>query len=337
MPARRRKRKPSQKEPVGKTKSELLLYVVDNPKASLTDIRGFLRNDMNIRNVKVVRKHLSDLSRNNLIQRLKANRGLSDQYFIEESFSSFHSAFDYLRENYEPIGLLKTKYFQKVKSEDDFFLYGIVNILKILFVDVMDILSDDKRYEELLHEAEKEESLKESIQMFIKQREKFLKQNEIEVVSSLKNKKPEEMFGANIKIILNGLLNQLILEDQKEEIINIISTSPSAMDYFLNLRTENMMMFFSVLIRFFLGALFIDPSKVDSLISFNNIKQEEIDTKDVSNLLNTLANMKDIVNDNPILTTLKAHFILDAVNGKVIENEYSTKTLSNILIPKVKS
>ena len=341
--AKRRRRNQSQKEPIGRTKSEILLFIADKPNVSLTDIRSYLRTEMNIRNPKVVRSHVSGLLQLNLIQRVKTEKGFRDKHFIDESFSSFRSAFNYLRENYEPKYLLKTNYFQKLKLSDDFFLLGIVNIIKILFVDSVDILSDDVRFEKLMQEAKKEGDSKEYIEKMTQHKEKYSKKMLIEYLPLLKDKSPEELisyaeegFGKNIKIYLGDLLKQFILEDQKEEIINIISTSPSAMDYFLNMRTENKMMFFSVLLGFFVRTLFIDPSKVDILKSFNSLTDKS-ETTQVLGAINELVSTKNIVNQNPILTTLKAHFIQDAVSGKIIENEYALKVLTDILIPKVKS
>jgi len=70
----RKRRRPSQKEPVGSTKSEIIVYIANNENSTITDIRRYLRNEKNIRNIKVVRKHLSDLVKEGIIDIKKAER-----------------------------------------------------------------------------------------------------------------------------------------------------------------------------------------------------------------------------------------------------------------------
>lgn len=70
----RKRRRPSQKEPVGSTKSEIIVYIANNENSTITDIRRYLRNEKNIRNIKVVRKHLSDLVKEGIINIKKAER-----------------------------------------------------------------------------------------------------------------------------------------------------------------------------------------------------------------------------------------------------------------------
>ena len=86
--ANRKKRRPIQREPIGNTKSEILIYIANNDNATITDIRRYLRNERNIRNIKVIRKHLSDLVLHNIISIKKAERrGLSDIYYLEKTVS----------------------------------------------------------------------------------------------------------------------------------------------------------------------------------------------------------------------------------------------------------
>lgn len=348
--AKRRRRNQSQKEPVGRTKSEILLFIANKPKVSLTDIRSYLRTEMNIRNPKVVRDHVSDLIQLNLIQRVKAERGLSDIYFIEESFSAFRNAFNYLSTNYEPVNLLKSPYYEKLKSNEDFFLFGLVNTAHIILVDTFELMGDEVRFSQLLSENSKEYLNSSVIDQIKETREKLLTIDYMPLIQSIKNSSPEELlsyfgedFGTDFRGFVHTLIELLFPERQKQKIINIISSSPSAMDYFLNLKNENKMMFLLVLLRFFMGGLFIDQSKIQAIESFNKLAIESFNklkpedmSQEALSFMNDIVNQKNIINDNPILTTLKAHFIIDAVNNKIIENEYSTKTLTDILIPKVK-
>ena len=340
MPAKRKRRRPSQKEPVGKTKSQILVYIANKGNCSMTDIRGYSRDSLNIRNQKVVRGHVAVLESEKILKKDVQVKGLADQYNIEHTFSAFRNCFNYLNKSNFSVDFLKTRFAKDVLSSDDFFFFGIVNIVKELFIEMLTVMSDESKFNGLLLEASKE-GMNKQIDMMKEQRAKFIERNIPELVSGIKNKTAEELIAfaqemfSPIKQILIGLINEMLSQDQKEEIINIISTSSSAMDYFLNLKTENRMMFLAVLMRFFIGIVFVDPSKVDIVNSFNNLTNEP-DKGEALSLINELVSTKNIVNQNPILTTLKAHFIIDAISGKIIENEYSTKALTSILIPVVK-
>jgi len=95
----RKRRRPSQKEPIGSTKSEIVVYIANNENSMITDIRRYLRNEKNIRNIKVVRKHLSDLVKEGIINIQKGlKERVGDVYYIEKSFSKFKDVFNYLRD-----------------------------------------------------------------------------------------------------------------------------------------------------------------------------------------------------------------------------------------------
>lgn len=342
MCAQRRRRMPSQKEPIGKTKSEILLFIANNQNCMLTDIRTFLRDNLNIRNQKGIRDHVSELLSEKLIQKVAQGKGMGDKYYIENTFSAFRNCFNYLHTNNFSDGFLETGFVKDALLSNDFFFFGLVNLIKELFYDMIFTFSNEQKFSEIVKEACKEGASKDQIDNMKKQVDKFKESNYEEFVLGIKNKTPEEliifaqeMFQFPIKEILVSIVNEMFTQNQKEEIINILSTSPSAMDYFLNLRTENKLMFLTVILRFFIGIVFVDPSKVDIVNSFNNLEKESNHAQALS-LMKEIVSTKNIVNNNPILTTLKAHFILDAVNGKTIKNEYSTKTLSKILIPEVK-
>jgi hypothetical protein len=85
----------------------------------------------------------------------------------------------------------------------------------------------------------------------------------------------QDIFTIPIKPVISKIINQIFSRRQREEIMNIIFTSPSAMDYFLNLKTENKLMFFISLIRFFFGIIFVDPSKAHIIAAFNKEPDEK--------------------------------------------------------------
>ncbi len=94
--------------------------------------------------------------------------------------------------------------------------------------------------------------------------------------------------------------------------------------------------FFANLLGFFIGIFKVDLTKKIAVQNFNLITKNKGNIQTIIEDFIQIISTKNIVNDNPLLTTLKAYFIIDALNGKIIENEYSKKVLNDILMPKVK-
>jgi len=340
MPAKRKRRNPSQREPIGKTKSQILLYIVNNQNCTMTDIRRYSKDNLNIRNKKGILKHVSELLSAKLIKKVKNMKGVSDQYYIGGTFSEFGNCFNYLHENSFSVEFLKTDFAHNVLLNDNFFFYGLVNAARKLFIEFLDVMSDENKFNEILLEDPKGVT-NEGIALMKEQRAKMLRSDILEFVSRIRDKSVEELveYGSEVvkstKQVLMELTNKMFSQEQKEEIINILSTSPSAMDFFLNLNTENRMVFLAYIMHFFIGIIFVDSSKVEIINYFNNLAKEP-DMDQFLSLITDIFSSKNVTNQNPILTILKAHFLIDAFNGKIIENKYSTKALKSILIPEVK-
>jgi hypothetical protein len=342
--AGRKKRQPSNKEAVGKTKSQILLFIADNQRCDYTRIREFLRSNLNIRNQKVIRGHLSGLISKDLIKKETRGKGIDNVYFISDNFSAFRGCFNFLHVNHFSLDFLKTRYAKDLIPGDDFFIYALINIFKDIFVNLYEVISDDKASNDLLNQYFKETNDSKNLEM-MKQKIEEMRNLDIQsYINGIKTKSPEEIidflltFFVEIKLdkkYIISLLSNIFPNDARKNITNIILSSPTAMDFFLNLTNQNKIIFFGVLLRFFLGELFVDHNKVQIIESFNKLKEKKLESE-VMNLIPAFFNMSNVLNDNPMFTILRAYFIIDSMNNNVIENEYSRETLSKILIPEVK-
>lgn len=343
--ATRKRRMPSQKEPVGNTKSEIVVYISNDDGATITDIRAYLRNEKNIRNVKVLRKHLSDLVADSIIGVKKAERrGLSDTYYIERSFSSFKTVFNFLNDFYKPL-FLRSKYAKELVFSDDFLIYGIANIGIEVFKDLIKLRDGDK-FKEMVEKVKRngeDVSSKEIKEIIEKLNGQLNGYNALDIEDYLSNARPEELisiFGdlnegrhIDLKLILSMVINSIFPDKQRNEMLQIISTSPMAMDYFLNLRSADRTYLFVTILRFYLGSLFIDSEKASVVSLFN--KDKSTFERNPMSFITGILNFKNVLNDNPLLTILRSFFIVDSFNGNVAENEYSNSVLKEILLPKV--
>ena len=344
--ATRKRRKPNQKEPVGDTKSSIIVHISEKGEATITDIREYLRSEKNIRNIKVIRKHLSDLVSEKVISVKKAeSRGLSDIYYIEKSFSSFKIAFNFLNNFYKPL-FLRTKYAKGVIFSDDFLIYEILNIAIELYKDLIQ-LKDDNKFNEKIEKAKRNgedvsridlERIKETIKSMLPTEldseiiEYSLKtitsDDWLDLIGSLTN-----ITTSNLKKNLNIVISSIFPEKQKNEMLQIISSSPMAMDYFLNLKSDDRIYLFLMVMGFYLVPLFKDKNKISIINQFNNNNSKS--EKDLMPLISSILSIQNILNDNPLLTILRSYFIVDSFNGNIVDNEYSNLVLKEILLPKV--
>ena len=343
--ATRKRRRPSQREPVGNTKSEIVVYISNKEEATITDVRAYLRNEKNIRNIKVLRKHLWDLVSDGIISIKKAERrGLSDVYYIEKSFSSFKTVFNFLNDFYKPL-FLRSKYAKELIFSDDFLIYGLENIGIEVFKDLIQ-LRDENKFNEMIEKAKRngeDVSSKDIKEMIERMKDQLSSYNVLDIKDYLSNARPEDFISTigdfvkdqhiDIKAILSKMINSIFPDEQRNEMLQIISTSPMAMDYFLNLRSVDRTYLFVTILRFYLQTVFIDRDKISLIIKFNE-NQSELRNNPLSFIFGLLS-IQNVLNDNPLLTILRSYFIVDSFNGNVVDNEYSNSVLKEILLPKV--
>ena len=341
----RKRRRPSQREPVGNTKSDIVVYISNREETTITDIRSYLRTEKNIRNVKVLRKHLSDLVGEKIISIKKAERrGLSDIYYIEKSFSEFKAVFNYLNDFYKPL-FLRSKYAKELIFSDDFLIYGLINIGIEIFRDLIK-LSDGAKFKELIEKAKRNGegvSIKETRDLIDKVKSQ-LKGYDIDVMQNyLSDATPEkvlsfigeliENLNSDPRMILNPIIKSIFPDKQRNEMLKIISSSPMAMDYFLNLRSVDRTYLFTRILGFYLAPIFSDPEKAYLINDFNE-NQSKFETN-LMPFLSGILSIQNVSNDNPLLTILRSFFIVDSFNGNLVYNEYSESILKEILLPKV--
>jgi len=108
------------------------------------------------------------------------------------------------------------------------------------------------------------------IEDFKNQMRKYNIEDIKDIQNSLLNSKPEDLlFSINeifpnfsdpkriIKVMINS-----IPDKQRDEMLKIISSSPMAMDYFLNLKSADRLLLFQRIIIFYLSTLVSDKNKI---------------------------------------------------------------------------
>lgn len=218
-----RQRTQSEKEPIGKTKSHILLYIADTNKVSYPDIRSYLIDSINIRNNNVIRTHLADLEGNGLL--IKKSNGIGrPDFFYLEGFDNFKRLFNFFKETQQVPELMKTKHFKSYIESEEFLPKLLVNFYKenILqfynsnkeFVDPKNKEFPTAKYHHLIEIIQTKE-VDELLDLYIQYFENNLQNIRAEHKSYLLN------------------LDEYI-SSKRKDIIEILTSSPSAIDFALN-------------------------------------------------------------------------------------------------------
>lgn len=133
---RTRSRARGEREPAGRTKAAILLYLTEHGESTFTEIREHLLDRHNIRSQKDIRGHLNDLAdqgKLGLIVKQSNGNGNACSYRIRDGFGSLRKLYNYLKVQDLETALMQTRHFHEYTASCDFF----VQVKTSLLCDVM--------------------------------------------------------------------------------------------------------------------------------------------------------------------------------------------------------
>lgn len=136
MDTKAKSRARGDREPAGRTKAAILLYLADHGESTFTGVREYLLEQHNIRSQKDIRGHLNDLAdpdRLGLISKKSGGNGNACSYKIREGFDTLKKLYNYLKAQGLESHLMHTRHFQDYTASCDFF----VRVKTSLICDVM--------------------------------------------------------------------------------------------------------------------------------------------------------------------------------------------------------
>lgn len=134
-----RSRARGDKEPAGRTKTAILLFLADRGESTFTGIREYMLERYNIRSQKDIRGHLNDLSdggKFGLLEKKSNGKGNACSYKIRDGFGSLKQLYNYLNTHGAGTELMRTRYFAEFTSSCDFSRKVTINVLSRIFLDV---------------------------------------------------------------------------------------------------------------------------------------------------------------------------------------------------------
>ncbi len=138
-----------EKEPPGRTKSAILLYLADRGESTFTEIRTYLKDEHNIKSSKDVRLHLEDLSADDrlaLLHKISHGTGNANTYRIREGFNSLKRLHNYLNGQGLVPALMRTKYFTEYTDSLDFVTKVRTNIIRNSLLELYEGMLEDAGY-----------------------------------------------------------------------------------------------------------------------------------------------------------------------------------------------
>ena len=292
---------PGPKNPRGVTKNKIVMYLLTGKKTR-QEIINYIKEESDVDAPRGIQKHIDDLRKKGVIARDLFNQGHEQIYFLTPGFEGITNIFNYYDDENKRIEILKSPYIQSQINED---------IFPILTRKLMQE-SISAQYEILINPVKQSRSNPKlsfffpspNVGLTEKQRKVFLQL----FIDTLKLKKIEDFTFD----IFNNLFTKneiefskiLFPQNERNEILNILKSSISAVSFLTSLENEK----FEKNFRLFLPNMLGMKEVMMKFIFNNNIfEQPEAQNKKKSTFL---------------LYLLQTELIHDFINDKCIENDW---------------
>lgn len=359
-------RKKGDGEYTGTTKCKILIFIAKNKRASTSQIKEFLRDQLYIKSKSGINLHLSELeTRYNFLNKSSLNRGYDTYYNLKDDFDSFKSIFNFLKANSYTEQIIETQYFLDIVENPSFKSRLLANLLRNCIFGFIDYMANEQNYEELVKFSQ---IPKEKIDEFTK----MLQSDDFKAIYEEIKNQPVEKFMQSLQNdkIFDVKLTQAMMEfvfpnDELAKVIELLKVSPSVLEFTLNLSNVDPVGFFGSLMRYYgnlhremfslanskekalelnivykkfiemvmslMLSIFLDAPKGTEQTSPKSIHVEAV--------INALENVKKdykVINETPLFTMTKSLFISDFIKRKAVgSSQLATDLLNEIFIPHV--
>lgn len=314
-----------EREPTGRIKAAILLYLADNGERTFTDIREHLQERHNIKSSKDVKLHLSDLSADDrlaLLEKVPHGSGLANSYRIRSGFNSLKRLHNFLNQYGLVPTLMKTKYFVEYTSSKAFDTRMRTNIVRNSLLELVESIRDDQGYQQisslLAAAGEDREKLQEWVdRVRAGDREDPLSASTLAIEDMMREGDIDqlgEIFTGIVRLLHSqdffALMENLIIPQAQQEVVKSIRRlSPSALDYLLNSTRNNPLFPPNIFLAYAFSIILQAPGDY-----FMAGRLPEIDFAPYRRYSEALPKL---TSEPPIVLIAKSLFISDLVHGKL--------------------
>ncbi len=337
-----RTRARGEREPKGRTKTAILLYLADSGECTFTQVREYLRERYNIKSTRDVKLHLNDLAADDrlaLIEKIPHGSGNANSYRIREGFNSLKRLHNYLDAQGMVPHLMKTKYFAGYTDSMDFETKVRTNITRNSLLELYDGMLDDRGYERIesmLHGidgSDRNEMVEWMRRVRAGDRDDPLSGSFMAMIDLLKegdiDRLGEIFIGLVETIRANrggedlseffALMSELSMPRDQVKMVHAARWfSPGALDYLLNSSTNNRMFPPNIFLAYVYSLILQAPpgEAPDSLPAI-----------DFARYRRYAAVVPRHSGEAPIALIVRSLFIADMVHGRLAVNEVPEETL----------
>lgn len=324
------------REPSGRTKAVILLFLARHGESTFTDVREYLLEKYNIRSAKDVRIHLADLSDDNklgLIIKKPNGNGNACSYKVREGFNDLKRLFNYVNAQGAGPELMQTKIFIEFTSSRNFFKQFQRNVLNNILTNFCRCLDRDE-YIALLKDsmAQIPPEHKEVLTIWIERvgrhdKSDPLSRSFIGLIETFGYPDGDQIAEDQVhRMIIKGikkvgqdsvesLFSTIRINDKyREQITTIMRLSPSAFDCVINLNLSNPLFPPNPYMVYAISLLLSNEEDVSSIITLKECCEY---TK----------NMPRAFQEPPILVIARSYFVTDLVTGRLTVKEVPEETL----------
>ncbi len=336
------------REPRGRTKSAILLFLADRGESTFTEVREHLQERYNIRSTKDVKLHLADLSADGrlaLIERISHGSGNANSYRVRGGFNGLKRLHNYLGAQGQVPAFMRTRYFREYTDSIDFETKVRTNITRNSLLELYDGIRDGRGYERiraLLHDVDAGD--REAIAGWLGRvragdRDDPLSGSFLALIDLLKEGDIDrlgEIFVDLVRLIgaergrgdlseFFALMSELSMPDDEQKMVHAARlVSPGALDYLLNSSRNNRMFPPNVFLAYVYSLILRAPPGDFGPIA---ARPDGLPPVDFARYRRYAAAVPRHTGDSPIALIVRSLFIADMIRGPLAVDEVPEETL----------
>lgn len=332
-----RSRQRGEREPTGRTKLAIILYLANNGECTFTQVRGYLQELYNIKSTKDVKIHLNDLASDDrlaLITKVSHGTGNANSYHLREGFNGMKKLYNYLDGQGAVPVLMKTAYFREYTATLDFETKVRTNIVRNSLLELYRGILDDRGCEQIkmllldidtkdrsamrawidrIRAGDRDDALSGSFLAIID----MMQEGDIDrlggifqgIVRLMRNDETGETLRE-----FSAMMSEMSLPEGQMKLVSAVRRiSPSTFGYLLNSSKNNLMFPPNVFLAYVFSLILrmsVDDQVPDSLPSIN-----------IGLYRRYAAAIPHVTSDSPIALIARSLFISDMIQGRLIVDE----------------
>jgi hypothetical protein len=341
-----RTRSRGDREPKGRTKSAILLFLANNGESTFTEVREHLQEQYNINSTKDVKIHLADLSAGDrlaLLEKVSHGTGNANSYRLGGGFNGLKRLHNYLNAQGQVPALMRTRYFREYTGSTEFTTKVRTNIVRNSLLELYDGMLDDAghaRIRSMLRDIDPED--RETMIAWMERvrkgdRDDPLSNSFLAMTDLMKEGDIDrlgEIFLGILRLMgpdfssptvreFAALMSELNMpEDGLKMVSDIQRLSPGALDYLLNSSKNNRLFPPNIFLAYVFSLILQVPGE--------NYAPESLPSIDFARYRRYASAVPRYSPESPIALIARSLFIADMIQGRLIADEVPEETMQLI-------